>query len=302
MNAQVAMQDDRRTAGFALFAVLSFSLLAATVAAPFLTGARTRALVARNVAAELRRDMIARGLMHIAAARFVELRKAPDFAMPSKVNCQIGPASVVFTFQGHGGLIDLNLAPKDLLMIGFGALGYDTADADRLAEAVVRFRAADTRLLNDHSEHVRGGYKHAAFETVSELGDFQGISGKTQFELQELFTVHNGTGTIYSDQVSDHLLMALKTLPETQTYFVVQGTSPSTAVSIRTEVSNPGRPAFQIAAVVRGTDTEIGYAFLSPMKVDTVSEFKRSGGISVECGQFFSEQMFATMNTIVAEQ
>ena len=59
----------------------------------------------------------------------------------------------------------------------------------------------------------------------------------------------------------------------------------------------------EILRGVRGvTDTEVGYAFLSPMKVETVSASKLGGGISIDCRRFFGEPMLAAMNTIVAEQ
>lgn len=294
--------DDQRTAGFALFAVLSFSLLAAAIAAPFLTGSKTRALVARNVAQEMRGNMSARGLMNIAAARLAEKRKAPDFVMPRAVDCRIGNGFVSFAFQGHGGLIDLNRAPRDLLVLGFRAFGYDMFDAGRLAETVIQFRAADGAQQFGDLDIVRGGFKHAEFETISELADFNGTFPSSLPDRQLPFTVHNGTGTIYYDQVPEELQLALKAVPETQAYFVVQGSSAPSAVSIRVILSIAGRPGFQAAAIARSADSEVGQVFLSPISVTPAFREARNVSYGGDCSSFFGDALYRAINILVTDQ
>jgi hypothetical protein len=291
--------DNHRSAGFALFAVLSFSLLAATVSIPFLTGARTRALVARNIVAELRGDMITRGLVQIAAARLFDLRHAPDFLMPRTVKCRIGETSVSFVFQDQGGLIDLNMAPKELLIIGFGALGFEPAIADRFADTVIEFRGTASKRTSIAPTPVRGGYKRAKFEAVSELVDFDRIEGSVVPLLTSVFTVHNGTGTVFVHLASEKIQEALKVIPETQAYFVVQGQAMSSPVSILVAISNPRYPTYQASAVIRGEEANTGHTFLSPITFEPTSELVPEAESPGSCDMFFGDKMLAVFNTLL---
>lgn len=288
---EMVNKDSDRNGGFALFAVLSFMLIAAAVATPFLTGARTRALIARNVASELKDRMVVRGLISIAAMRFIERARVSGSSLPRRVTCDFDEGSVDFVFQDHNGLIDLNVASAELLVLGFQALGRSEADAVLLAEAVVAFRAVSPDRAATRTVSVQGGDKHLQFESVYELEDFKDPGERGFRDAASIFTVYNGTGTIHADDAPVALKTLISALPSSNSFFVVQGNSASTTASVQAVVRRGGKPSVNGVAVVRSMETKNGMTFFSPIRSTRGEDNLDLVSTAISCSEFFGTQL-----------
>lgn len=302
MTARTMVDGRDRNAGFALFAVLSFMLIAAAVATPFLTGARTRALIARNVASELKERMAVRGLILIAAMRFVERARLSDPALPHKVTCGFDELSVTFTFQNHAGLVDLNFASTDLLSLGFLALGKKAHDAELLSRAVVEFRTVASGPMGTTQVPVRGGYKRLQFESVSELDDFTDPSAKGFRDAASIFTVHNGTGSIHAEDAPDALVAAIAELPASNAFFVVQGTTVATTVSVNVLFKREGKPPIKGETIVRSKEAASGMTFLSPIRISTAESDLGPSNADFSCSDFLGPELSKTVALLAGGQ
>ncbi len=285
---------------FALFAVLSFLMLAATILIPFVTSARTQALISRNVASELKDRMAMRGLIEISAYRLFMNARQPEFITPNSLLCQFDQASVAIYFQNHAGLIDLNAASADLLALGFQALGVGANDALNLAQATIQFRMVATGPATEPLVAIRGGYKNALFETVDELLDFSLPTSARPAQLKNIFTVHSATGTILDEAVSEPIKEVLKDQPQSATYFVVSGQPPLDTVTASVEVYRRGKTKVLASAIARPTDINSTSALVSPVTVSWQPETTDTieGGRS-PCSDFFEASELSAIQSLV---
>ena len=235
MNANQDKSAESET-GFALVAVLAFLLLAAAFTTPFLAGAKIQALVTRNTGQFTREKILLRGLIEIAATRFFELYQKRDYDAASAVFCPTGGPSrpdVLFHFQDHSGLIDLNAASAEVLAIGFESLNMNRQEAAMLAGEVIRFRSVnDGQRSSGGPASPRGGYKHALFERSAELQDLLGQAKIAQVEIDHAFTVHSGTGTIDEAAAQGALLARLSAIKVSERFFIVSNVRRGAAVTV----------------------------------------------------------------------
>ncbi len=301
MTAQSVGHSDERDAGFALFAVLSFLLLSAVVATPFLTGARTKALIARNVTAELKDRLAARGLLVLAGQRYASWARLGDPTLPRQVFCDTQGGSVRFSFQNHAGLVDLNAASPDLLALGFAALGALPDKAQRLADAVIAFRTVATGTAQPEPLSVRSGYKHGQFESVAELEDFTAPEGVSLADADALFTVHTGTGTLYQSEAPAALAAAINAMPQSSAYFVVQGQVPSGALTVKAQMLRRGKPALLAEAIVRPTEAGSGLVLLAPVRLVDVPTSQEAGAQTLSCEAFFGKPAAVAIAALAGE-
>ena len=254
--------------GFALVAVLAFLLMAAAFSAPFLMGAKIQALVTRNTVQLTRDKILLRGLIEMAGTRFFELYQNREIDAASSVFCPAagpGRRDVIFRFQDHSGLIDLNAASAEALAIGFGSLAIKRDEAARLAAEAVRFRSVDDRQLPaGQPAPPRGGYKHALFERTAELADLLAGSDIAQDKIDTVFTVHSGTGTVDEAAARGALLARLGALKAGERFFIVSDVRRGSALTVEAAlVSSDGHEAS--GSAVLAVDETAGKAlFLEP--------------------------------------
>ncbi len=125
-----------RQRGFALLAVLWAGAFLALVAGVALHGARSQALVARNLTAMAQAQAAADGAVRLAIAG---LLTDPAQATPRDGRVStvvVGPAAVAVSIQDAGGLVDLNRAPEALMATAAIAAGADPGAALAVARAV----------------------------------------------------------------------------------------------------------------------------------------------------------------------
>lgn len=251
--------------GFALVAVLGFLLLAAAFTTPFLVEARIQALVTRNTGQFTRDKILLRGLIEVAAARFFERYQAADAALVSAVACPAsGPdrPNVLFRFQDHSGLIDLNAAASEVLAIGFESLKMTRGEALRLAGETVRYRSVD----DGHNTH--SGYKHALFERSAELLDLLDRAQAAQIDIDRVFSVHSGTGTVDEAAAQGALLARLNAMPESERFFVVTGVRRGAAVTVAVELAYGSGRTVSGRAVLAPQEASGMVRFLEPPSFD----------------------------------
>ncbi|MGB8818475.1 MAG: hypothetical protein WCC66_11195 [Rhizobiaceae bacterium] len=301
MKVREVRYANDRDAGFAMFAVLSFLLLSAAVITPFLTGARTKALIARNVAADLKDRLAARGLLILAGQRYVSQTRLGVPVLLRQVVCDTPSGGVRFSFQNHAGLVDLNAASPQLLALGFAALGASPDSALQLADAVVAFRTVATSAALPEPLSVRGGYKHGQFESVGELEDFPAPEGLSLTDARALFTVHSGTGTLHLDEAPAALASAVKAIEPSSAYFVVQGRVPSGALTVKAQLQRRGKMELTADGTVRPADAGSGLVFLTPVELRHETSPIGAGPQDETCETFFGKHGMAAIVALAGE-
>jgi hypothetical protein len=276
--------------GFALFVVLSFMLIAAAVTAPLLMGAKIQAMVTRNTWNATKGRIAHRGLLEMAGVRYFERYQDRTAAPAISVSCP----GVTFRFQDHGGLIDLNASSAEVMAIGFESLGLTSVQAGGLAEEVVRFRSVNTGLPDVGGiSPPKHGYKHALFENTVELLELLETSGAKLTGVDDVFTVHSGTGTVDVTASQGRLAATLETLNASERFFLVNDVRRSNAVTITVAMrSNRAQPSLA-HAVIGMAPSSAEARFLSPVSYQSQVKSARDDlpPPSLDCADFFDPVM-----------
>jgi type II secretory pathway component PulK len=277
-------------AGFALFVVLSFMLIAVAVTAPLLMGAKIQAMVTRNTWNATKERIANRGLLEMAAVRYFERYQDRSAAPAKSVSCP----GVKFRFQDHGGLIDLNASSAEVLAIGLESLGLTSVQAAGLAEEVIRFRSVNTGLpVAAGISPPKYGYKHALIENTVELLELSETSGAKLKGIDGVFTVHSGTGTVDVAASQGQLAETLERLNASERFFLVNDVRRSNAVTITVAIQSNNAQS-SVASAVMGTALSPGEArFVSPVSLQ--SGVKSAADYlppqSLDCEDFFDPVM-----------
>jgi general secretion pathway protein K len=279
--------------GFALVVVLAFLLMAAAFTATFLAGARIHALVTRNTGQLTREKILLRGLIEIAGTRFFELYQNRDNDVASAVRCPAARPDrpdVIFRFQDHSGLIDLNAASAEVLAIGFESLAIKRDEAAALAAKAVRFRSVDDgQLPKVEQAPPRGGHKHALFERSAELMDLTAELDIAQEDFDQVFTVHSGTGTVDEAASQGLLLQRLGALKAGERFFIVSGVRRGAALTVEAELDSGDGREIWVSAVFAPSDTAGQARFLEPpsFRRSVKKTVPGSAGSDSACAGFF---------------
>lgn len=193
-------EDDNGTGGFALVAVLAFMLIVSAIIVPFALAARTRLMIANNEIEQQRLTLLADGLANVVSAELMAgppPSNLPVNAEPAR--CHIGHMAVMLSVQDHAGLIDLNASGADLLSLGLVSLGFSRQPAEDLAKSIIAFRSTPSAFRTTPEPSTSSGpsrYKHAPFESISELQEFAALASVPLHDLQSIFTVNLKRGAI----------------------------------------------------------------------------------------------------------
>lgn len=244
--------NDRSDSGMALFVVLAFLLLVAAVITPFAVSAHVEAMVTRNTLRETRDRFAIEGVTRLAAAAYLrtaeEIASRPTAQMPARVQCDdAGGAAVTLNFINHAGLIDLNMAPPDLLEAGFRALGMSMAEAGGYAKAVVKARTPPPAKDGEEAAD-------ATLETVFQLADLtafgEPIGKKTAYgPARGVFTVYSQLATVDVSVSPPPLAKLLRRFGVEKTDFIVEGEGRTPALTVEAVVSRPNQPVMRAAGV-----------------------------------------------------
>lgn len=292
--------------GFALVTVLAFLLMAAAFAVPFLTGAKIQALVTRNTSTFTQEKILLRGLMEMAGTRFFERYQDRDIEIASAVRCPAvgaGRPEITFQFQDHSGLIDLNAASAEVLAIGFESLKMARDEAAALAGEVVRYRTLDVgKPVGGGLSTPRGGYKHALFERSAELQDLLADANVPNHEIDRVFTVHSGTGTVDEAAAQGALRARLDSLNISERYFVVSDVRRGTTLTIGVGLAFANGQSMSGHAVLSPGETSGQARFLEPPSFDGSAgkAGPDAAGSASACSGFFDPALLEAIDKVTS--
>ncbi|EUB98371.1 hypothetical protein PMI07_004652 [Rhizobium sp. CF080] len=193
MAQQIEGQKDSGDSGFALLAVLGFILLFAMFLAPFAASSRLKALTVGHEYNQARLGNAVQAINSYLAWRIgadPRWRNVVDGGGLLASECAINDISMKIAIVPHASLINLNTAEEPLLVAGFNGIGLVGIKAQDTAQKVMHFRSPGTG--NGDDAGIDAGPKHAPFEDISELHDFEALRGIALSDLGRVFSVREG--------------------------------------------------------------------------------------------------------------
>jgi len=190
--------------GIALVVVLWVLVLLTLVVGVYAVLTRTETMQARFLIDTTAARYAAEAGIHRAA---FELRN-PDLetrwvADGRPYEIEFGDAVLDIRIWDESGRVDLNRAEEDLLTELFMSRGVEEVEAMHLAAAIADWRDPDDLVRPfgaEIDEYLAAGYPYgpanAPFGSVDELQQVIGVSWELFREVQDLFTVHGGSGQI----------------------------------------------------------------------------------------------------------
>lgn len=168
--------------------------LTMVIATEFASHLRLTTLLAANRVQQTKLTSIAEGMVRLTAWQLS--KDSVDLGTSSPTLCSWNAEVTVETrVQDHAGLIDINVAPRSLMALGFEAAGADVLLALKLAKSVEDDRDADTVDENGGTEaaHRDGSApKNRGYETVEELDLLPDITDEIYRRAKNLFTIYAG--------------------------------------------------------------------------------------------------------------
>lgn len=290
-----APRDDN--GGFAIFVVLSFLLITIAIITPILAGVRFKALMTSNTAEFTREKLLARGLLEIAAVRYFERYQDATVKPATDVGCP----KIHYHFQDHSGLIDLNGSTAQVLSIGFESLGLPKQDAAKTAEEVIRFRSTDGGgALQSDTQPPKGGYKHALFENTVETLELAGTNGLSLWNINKVFTVKSGTGTLDETALQEPLSGRIKLLNAGEKFFLVNDIRRTNAITV-SAYFDAGREQTGAASALFGPANDVGLvSFLEPPSYKHGNDRNKARGQNqISCEDFFDPVLITMLNNVL---
>lgn len=199
------IEDRSEEEGFALLAVLGFMLLLAMFLMPFAASSRVRALTASYDFEHARIEHTARAINDYLAWRLsgdARWQESVEGGNVTSSTCAIRSARVAVSIIPHSRLINLNTAEEPLLKSGLHDLGIDDYQTDEITGQILRFRSPTGDAGEADPEGVEEGYKHAPFEHLAELHDFEQLQTISMEDAGTVFSVQSGRA-ILTREMSD---------------------------------------------------------------------------------------------------
>ncbi len=212
--------------GFALVAVLLFLLVVTAVITPFVLAARTDFLLASNAHFKARQVHSAAGIANLIARQLASLKEEQNEKLalnsqPMRSIC--GNNLIEIRVQDQLGIINLNLAPVELLRAGFALLPQDEVSAGELADLALAYRSPDTPAGGNDEKQMQDGFKRASFEAIEELYEFPGIPRMAITELSGVFTTYGGLPAVDLENAPEPVADSINSSGLARDPFVVTG-------------------------------------------------------------------------------
>jgi hypothetical protein len=134
-----------------------------------------------------------------------------------------------------------------------------------------------------------GGYKHALFERSIELQDLLAGINIPQDNIERVFTVHSGTGTVDEAAAEGRLLVRLGALKAGERFFIVSDVRRGAALTVEAELDSGHGRNSSGSAVLSPGDAAGQARFLEPLSFrQSVRKTARGTTRSVSaCADFF---------------
>ena len=191
--------------GFALILVIWALVLMSSLATGFSFAVRHEIRVAGDLAAIAHAEAASAAALHSAVLAISSADPEQRWIADGQVHELAWPdATVTLSVQATSGRIDLNKAPRPLL-IGLLMQLFPDADHDALADAIVDWRDKDDRPEPNGAEDVeyeRAGYAYVPpnrpFHSVNELSQVMGFDSRRIEALMPYLTVHGRSDRIHA--------------------------------------------------------------------------------------------------------
>lgn len=221
----------RRTAGIALVIVLWMLALLSVIAGSLVFSSRTEVQITSNLASQAKIEALAdagvyRAIMELARPKTPDPQQWKADGLPRR--WQYREAELMVTIMDESGKVDINAAPRPLLVGLFLSVGADNAEA--LADAVTDWRDPDDfRNPNgaEKEDYLAAGLGYvpanAPFENIEELRQVLGMTDQLYHRLEKAITVYSGQAGLNTAVAPREALLALPgATPEAVDQFISQ--------------------------------------------------------------------------------
>ncbi len=194
-------RQDKGNDGFALIVVIAFLLIFSSFLGVFAMSAHIKALTGATRLSDFRLQSVANAITAMIAYK-ISTQSSGNADFAGFAHCRVGGFDVDIGVQPHSGLISLNLAGEETLMVGFDALGIANSDQKTLARAVAQFRYPSGLSDEASLPSLPNGYKYGPFEDIMELTDFKPLEDIPAWKLARVFSVYGSLATPSSATIS----------------------------------------------------------------------------------------------------
>lgn len=217
MNGCTRQHPHRRSSGFALILVIWGLLLLTSLATGFALAVRHETRVAADLSDIARAEAAATAALHTTILALGSSDRENRWVADTRRHILPWPsARISVRVQSESGRIDINRAPRDLL-IGLFAQLFTDGDVQALADRVIDWRDRDDRPQPDGAEknaYIRSGYLYqppnTAFYSVDELSQVMGFNNSMVARARPYLTVHSRQPRVNAISAD---LVVLKSIP-----------------------------------------------------------------------------------------
>lgn len=191
------LPQERGEAGFIIVAVLWILAALAAFASSYAIYVGNSALAARVSSDRLQSDALISAGLELTALRLLG-RTIEDPRPSGDFQFELGGANVAVNFRSEGARVDLNAAPKELLVGLFETLGAKPDDAAYYADRIIGWRKKnDAPNQNKEADAYKdAGLKYlprqSPFQNVAELRFVMGLPPEVVENVTPFVTIYNG--------------------------------------------------------------------------------------------------------------
>ena len=198
--------------GFIVVAVLWMLAALATLALTYGVYVNATAFALADYDVRLQAQELAMAGVELAVYKLTENPQARP--AQGRFEFRLGNAAVAVDFRSESGRIDLNFAPKPLLVGLFTVLGYDQEAAEDFADRIIAWRtpasgAADSEAVLYRTAGKSYGPRRGPFQHVNELGLVLGMTPDLVERALPYLTVYSGQAEVNVFNAAPEVLAAL---------------------------------------------------------------------------------------------
>jgi len=198
--------------GFIVVAVLWILTALATLATTYGVYVNATAFSLAGYDVRLQAQELAMAGVELAVYKLTENPQAQPAR--GKFGFRLGNADVAVDFRSESGRIDLNFAPRQLLIGLFTMLGTDPEAAEDFADRIVAWRTPAPKTADSEASLYRTagrsyGPRHGPFQHVNELGLVLGLTSDVVDRALPYLTVYSGQPAVNVLNAAPEVLAAL---------------------------------------------------------------------------------------------
>jgi general secretion pathway protein K len=202
----------RPSDGFIVVAVLWILAALAALALTYGVYVNATAFALADYDVRLQAQELAMAGVELAVYKLTEDPQARP--AQGRFSFRLGNAAVAVNFRSESGRIDLNFAPKQLLVGLFTVLGYDQEAAENFADRIIAWRTpasgvADSEAFLYRTAEKSYGPRRSPFQHVNELGLVLGMTPDLVERALPYLTVYSGQAEVNVFEAAPEVLAAL---------------------------------------------------------------------------------------------